>query len=257
MELLSAGLTIVILGFLYWRMIKRETPERIGALQALVPLGLGVVSMFIGGGGTVLLAKALGGMENKLAGNTGFGGSLLHSFLMAGGTEEAAKLLMILLALVILKSRVKNVYEYALIGAAVGFGFAVAEEFYYGNFSAGAGAAEYVTLVERTISVPAHMTFSVVMAELLGRARFSRLTGKGSPALDYVLALLIPMGVHTVYDACTVFNSRLMAGEMTGILTALGGYAGLLVYELVILIRFRKKTAKFCGMHFSAAEPAA
>ena len=241
MELLSAGLTIVILGFLYWRMIKRETPERIGALQALVPLGLGVVSMFIGGGGTVLLAKALGGMANMLAGNTGFGGSLLHSFLMAGGTEEAAKLLMILLALAILKSRVKNVYEYALIGAAVGFGF----------------AAEYVTLVERTISVPAHMTFSMVMAELLGRARFSRLTGKGSPALDYVLALLIPMGVHTVYDACTVFNSRLMAGEKTGILTALGGYAGLLVYELVILIRFRKKTAKFCGMHFSAAEPAA
>ena len=60
MELLSAGLTIVILGFLYWRMIKRETPERIGALQALVPLGLGVVSMFIGAFSTVLLAKSLG-----------------------------------------------------------------------------------------------------------------------------------------------------------------------------------------------------
>ncbi len=33
------------LGFLYWRMINRETPERIGAFQALLPLALGVVSM--------------------------------------------------------------------------------------------------------------------------------------------------------------------------------------------------------------------
>ena len=257
MELLSAGLTIVILGFLYWRMIKRETPERIGALQALVPLGLGVVSMFIGGGGTVLLAKALGGMANMLAGNTGFGGSLLHSFLMAGGTEEAAKLLMILLALVILKSRVKNVYEYVLIGAAVGFGFAAAEEFYYGDFGAEAGAADYVAFVGRMISVPAHMTFNMVMGELLGRAKFSRLTGKGSPALYCVLAILIPMGVHTLVDACTVFNSKLMSGEMIGILMALAGYVGMLVFELVVLIRFRKKTAKFCDMRLSAAEPAA
>ena len=135
MDILSAGLTIVILGFLYWRMIKREPPERIGAFQALLPVALGVVSMFIGGLSTVLLAKSLGGMANMLAGNKGFGGSLLRSFLMAGVTEETAKLLMILLALVILKSRAKNVCEYVLIGAAVGFGFAVAEEFYYGDLA--------------------------------------------------------------------------------------------------------------------------
>ncbi len=65
------------------------------------------------------------------------------------------------------------------------------------------------------------------------------------------------MGVHTLYDACTVFNSKLMSGEMIGILIALAGYVGLLVFELVVLIRFRKKTEKLCGMHISAAEPAA
>ena len=101
------------------------------------------------------------------------------------------------------------------------------------------------------------MTFNMVMAELLGRARFNRLTGKGSPALDCILAILIPMGVHTMYDACTVFNSKLMAGEMSGILMALTGYVGLLIFELVVLIRFRKKTEKFCDMRISAAEPAA
>ena len=153
MDILSAVLTIVILGLLYWRMIKRETPERIGAFQALLPLALGVVSMFIGVLVTVLLAKSLGGMANMTAGNTGFGGSLLHSFLMAGGTEEIAKLLMILLALVILKSRVKNVYEYVLIGAAVGFGFAVVEEFYYGNSGAESSAADYVAFVGRNIQL--------------------------------------------------------------------------------------------------------
>ena len=253
MEILAAGLTIVILGFLYWRMIKRETPERIGAFQALFPIALGVVSMFIGGLATVLLAKSLGGMANMLEGNTGFGGSLLRSLLMAGGTEETAKLLMILLALVILKSRVKNVYEYVLLGAAVGFGFAIAEEFYYGDFGAESSAADYVSLVGRMISVPAHMTFNMVMGEFLGRARFNRLTGKGSPALDCVLAVLIPMGVHTLFDACTIFNSKLMAGEMSGILIALAGYVGLLIYEIVVLVRFRKNTEKFCGMRISAA----
>lgn len=257
MEILSAGLTIVILGFLYWRMIKREPPERIGAFQALVPIVLGVVSMFIGALATVLLAKSLGGMANMMAGIRGFGGSLLRSFLMAGFTEETAKLLMIPLALVVLKSRVKNVYEYVLIGAAVGFGFAAAEEFYYGGSGAESSAADYVALVGRMISVPAHMTFNMVMGEFLGRARFNRLTGKGSPALDCVLAVLIPMGVHTLYDACTVFNSKLMTGEMSGILMALAGYVGLMIFEIVVLIRFRKNTEKFCGMRISAAEPAA
>ncbi len=255
MDILSAVLTIVILGFLYGRMIKRETPERIGAFQALAPIALGVVSMFIGGLATVLLARSLGGMANMIAGNRGFGGSLLQSFLMAGFTEETAKLLMILLALVILRFRVKNVYEFVLIGAAVGFGFAVAEEFYYGNSGAEPSAADYVALVGRMISVPAHMTFNMVMGEFLGRARFNRLTGKGSPALDCVLAVLIPMGIHTLYDACTIFNSRLMAGEMSGILMALAGYVGLMITEIVVLIRFRRNTEKLCGMHIPAAEP--
>ena len=79
MDILSAGLTIVILGFLYWRMIKREPPERIGAFQALLPVALGVVSMFIGGLATVLLAKSLGGMANMIAGNKSFGGLLIRS----------------------------------------------------------------------------------------------------------------------------------------------------------------------------------
>jgi hypothetical protein len=61
------------------------------------------------------------------------------------------------------------------------------------------------------------------------------------------------MGVHTLFDACTIFNSKLMTGEMSGILIALAGYVGLLIYEIVVLVRFRKNTEKFCGMRISAA----
>ncbi len=254
MEIVAAALTIVILGLLYWCMIKKETTRRIGVFQALLPLALGIASMFISALVTVLLAKALGGMANIMVGDTSFGSSLLYSLFMAGGTEEGVKLLMILLALVILKSRVKNVYEYVLIGAAVGFGFAVAEEFFYGDFGAQATAADYVSLIGRMITVPAHMTFDMVMAEFLGRARFNRVTGKGSPVWGWVLAVLVPVGVHALYDACTVFNGKLKSGDMSGILIAFAGYAGLLVYELVVLIRFRKKTAKLCGMSTLADE---
>ena len=54
-------------------------------------------------------------------------------------------------------------------------------------------------------------------------------------------------------DACTVFTSKLMGGEMSGILIAFAGYVGLMIYKIIVLIRFRKNTEKFCGMRISAA----
>ena len=43
-----------------------------------------------------------------------------------------------------------------------------------------------------------------------------------------------------------------MAGEMSGVVMALAGYVGLMIYEIVVLIRFRKKTEELCGMRISA-----
>ena len=48
-----------------------------------------------------------------------------------------------------------------------------------------------------------------------------------------------------------------MAGEISGVLMALAGYVGLMICEIVVLIRFRKNTEKLCGMRTSEAEPAA
>ena len=54
-------------------------------------------------------------------------------------------------------------------------------------------------------------------------------------------------------DICTVFNSKQLAGEISGILIALAGYVGLMICKIVVLIRFRKNTEKFCGMRISTA----
>ena len=56
---------------------------------------------------------------------------------------------------------------------------------------------------------------------------------------------------------CTTFNSNLMRGEMSGMIRAAVGYAALLVFELVVLIRCKKKTEVFCGMRTLAEETAA
>ena len=104
--------------------------------------------------------------------------------------------------------------------------------------------------------IPVFPVISTKNDSHVGRAKFSKLNGKGSAVLNYVLALLVPVVVHTLYDVCTVFNSSMMRGEMSGILMGLIGYAGLLVYELIVLVRCKKKTAMFCGMSTLAEDAA-
>ena len=49
MDYLVAVLTLLILAYLYWRMIKREIPDPIKPFQAILPFVLGIVSMIIYG----------------------------------------------------------------------------------------------------------------------------------------------------------------------------------------------------------------
>lgn len=244
MSIVSLVITLAFLGFLYWRMIKREIPQSVGWLQALLPIAIGLVSHPLTIPFSMSYLKALAANPNavKLS-EMNLIQSLERSLILAGGLEEIAKLILIIVILLIFHKKVKNVYEYILIGACVGIGFSIIEEFSYG-----ADNATTVSTIGRMISVPAHMTFNMVMAEFLGRAKFSKLNGKGSVVLNYVLALLVPIVVHTLYDVCTAFNSSLMRGEVSGMIRALIGYACLLVYEFIILVRCKKKTAMFCGM---------
>ena len=45
MALVHLAISIIVLGFLYRRMIIRETPGQIGKAQAVVPVFLGVISL--------------------------------------------------------------------------------------------------------------------------------------------------------------------------------------------------------------------
>ena len=244
MSVVSLVITLAFLGFLYWRMLRREIPQPVGWLQALLPIAIGLLSHLLTIPFSMSYLKALAADPDavKLS-EMNFIQSLERSFILAGGLEEISKLILIMVILLIFRKKVKNVYEYILIGACVGIGFSIIEEFTYG-----ADDATILSTIGRMISVPAHMTFNMVMAEFLGKAKYSKLNGKGSVVLNYVLALLVPIVVHTLYDVCTAFNSSLMRGEVSGMIRALIGYACLLVYELVILVRCKKKTAMFCGM---------
>ena len=253
MSVLSTVITVVFLGILYWRMVKREIPEPVGRVQALLPIAVGMLSHPLTIPFSVGYLKAQAANPNALKlTEMNFLQSLWRAFIVAGGLEELAKLIVILVILLIFRKKVKNVYEYVLIGACVGIGFALIEEFTYG----GAEDANIISTMGRMISVPAHMTFNMVMAEFLGKAVFNKLNGKGPVVLNYVLALLVPVVIHTLYDTCTAFNSNLMRGEMSGMIRALIGYVCLLVYEFVVLVRFKKKTAMFCGMSTLTEEAA-
>ena len=205
MSVVSTVLTILLLGFLYWRMVKREIPEPVGWLQALLPIAIGMLSMPMTIPVSMGYLKALSADPNtvKLSDMT-FLQSVERSFILAGGLEEIAKFILILVILVILRKKVKNVYEYILIGAAVGMGFSFFEEFAYG----GGEDATIVSTVGRLISVPAHMTFNMVMAEFLGRAKFSKLSGKGSVILNYVLALLVPIIISYEFSVLQTGSCR-------------------------------------------------
>ena len=218
--------TIMILGFLYWRMVKREIPQPVGWLQALLPIAIGMLSHPLTIPFSMGYMKALANNPNTLKlSELNFFQALGRDFILAGGLEEIAKLVIIVVILLIFRKKVKNVYDYST-----------------------ADNANIVSTIGRLISVPAHMTLNMVMAEFLGRAKLSKLTGKGSTVLNYVLALLVPMVIHTLYDVSTAFNPSLMRGEVKGMIIALIGYVCLLVYELVVLLRCKKKTAELCGM---------
>lgn len=245
MAVISVIITIIILGILYGRMVKREIPEPVGWQQALIPIAIGMLSFPITVPVSMGLMKAMGKDPNALKlTELNFFQALWRDLILAGGLEEIAKLLMILVVLFIFRNKVKNVYELILIGACVGIGFTIAEEYFYGSDE----DVTTLSITLRTIAVPAHMTFNMVMAEFLGRAKVSKLSGKGSPVIYYLLAILVPITVHTLYDVTTAFNSSLMRGELKGMILAAIGYVCLLVYEFVVLIRCKKKTAVFCGM---------
>ena len=244
MDYLVAVLTLLILAYLYWRMIKREIPDPIKPFQAILPFALGIFSMIIYSPYVIWFVKNIAPKITIMEGIPPILLSMFRSFLMAGFPEEVLKLIFILISLAVLRSKVRNVYEYILIGAAVGAGFTVAEEWLY------ADKFSIATLIMRTLGVAGHMSFNMVMAEYLSLSRVAKLTGKGSPVKYAILAFVVPCVIHTLYDTCTAANTLLLneSTQIVGAVLGGGAYIFLVVFQISILIRFKKKTKEFCEM---------
>ncbi len=245
MPVIQLLISLIVLGILYSRMIRRESPGPAAKTQAVVPVILGTVSVVL----SFLLFLAIGFSLDKAGFSTHHFPVLIRSviaaFISAGLPEEMAKFLMILLSLLIFRGRIRNVYEYILIGAAVGFGFTLLEEFFYGS-DAG------ITAIARLITVASHMVFGIIMAKHLGTAKYNRITGSGSVTGEYALALLVPILLHTLYDAGTAANAFVNSGnedeELIGIAVALAVTVLLFTLQIVVLVRLKRNTEKYCGM---------
>lgn len=243
MAIIQFVLALILLGVLYVRMIRREEPERISRAQAIVPVVLGAISvplsfgLFLGMGG--LLLKAGMSFDHLPAAAN----SVLRAFFAAGLPEEISKLLLMLLSILIFRSRIRNVYECVLIGAGIGMGFTLLEEFFYGSGG--------MTAIIRLVTVAAHMIFGMIMARHLGMAAYRKANKKSGVAVERLLAIVIPVIIHTIFDACTATNRMLDssddAQQMIGIVIALAAMAALFVLQIVIIRGFKRKTVEYCG----------
>ena len=245
MALIQAVVSLIVLSILYVRMIKREQPSPIGTAQAVVPIVMGVVSLilsfvfFLLNGALLLRIGYSGEKVSPIV------GSVIGAFAAAGLPEEIAKLLMMLLTLLIFRRKIKNVYEYILIGAAVGFGFTLFEEYLYSSDST-------LIALTRLPNIAAHMVFGIIMAKHLGQASYNRLTGMGAVGKEYAMAILLPILIHTLVDATNAQNKFLNSTDdsmlTVGIVIGLVGLVSLFILQIRVLVCLKRDTEKYCAM---------
>ena len=241
-SIISALFALVICGLIYLRMIKREVPEPIGKLQAILPVILGGICVLVSGPagiGLLFAFKSIGVTGETMA---TLPAAFYTAFFVAGGVEELFKFLAIIITIAILKNKVKNVYEYIILGAAVGFGFTVVEDFTFGE-------SIFVLLI-RTPLMFTHMTLNMIMGEFIGRAKYNKQKGEGQTALYWACGLIIPMALHTLYDAGTIFNYPAIKGGDFVVGGILGGAAILtnVVLLIYVLVRARKNAEAFSAL---------
>ena len=242
LSIISALLALAICGLIYLRMIKREVPEPIGKLQAILPVIMGGICVLVSGPagiGLLYAFKSIGVTGEKMA---NLPAAFFTAFFMAGGVEELFKFLAIIITIAILKNKVKNVYEYIILGAAVGFGFTVVEDFTFGE-------SIFVLLI-RTPLMFTHMTLNMIMGEFIGRAKYNKQKGEGQTALYWAWGLIIPMALHTLYDAGTIFNYPAIRGGDFVVGGILGGAAVLtnVVLLIYVLVRAKKNAENFSAL---------
>ncbi len=239
-------IVIVVLGFLYKKLIDWESPLKISRAQAILPVGLGILSLPLSFAIFLFIGYTC---KNVFGFSIGDGPLLLASFtsalLAAAVNEELAKLIMILIAIIIFRKNIKNVYEYILIGGAVGFGFTIVEEYVYGS-----GIA---SMILRVVTVTFHMMLGFAMGRHLGLARYNKVTGKGSVWKEYLLAYFVPVAVHTIYDTLAV-NKLITAGDevmqVFGMIMVVVAIALAFALQVYVFKRLKKNAGTLIDLSF-------
>ena len=234
-------ISVVILGVLYYKLYKQEVPKPAWLPIAIVPVIGGLIVY------NVCIPAYLIGMNDilrQLAQTSlaeGLFGAFFSAFILAAFPEEAFKCLMMLLIIFIFHKRVRNVYEYILIGAAVGLGFTIAEEL--GYITGGVNPLRVVLLA-------GHMTFNMIMGAFLGSARYKRENGQPGVVIDTIAGLSIGTILHTVFDAFTVANPALKHINSMGVIDYVFIAVAFVVVIGAIVLQFVvfKKAARDCKM---------
>lgn len=241
---------IIVLGFLYKKAITWEHPLKISRAQAVTPVVLGILSLPLSFAIFLFIARIFG---NVFGLSIGDGPLLLASFssalFSAALNEELAKLIFILIAISIFRKRIRNVYEYMLIGGAVGFGFTIVEEYIY--------SSGIVVLILRTLTITFHMMLGFAMGRHLGLARYNKVTGRGSVWKEYLLAYFVPVAVHTLYDTLAVNKLITSSDKMTSYIgTAMVLTALVLAFmlQLYVFTRLKKNAGTLTALSIRPEE---
>lgn len=199
--LLGFGPSLV---WLYWLWSRDRTQREPWGLVLRVMAGGGLLSIALTLLAVPLYEARVPALEESV---------ILNSLLTAAMPEEVFKLVPVLLFA--WRSHHWNEYFDGIVYAgASALGFHLTETLLYmlGSLEVGAGEALYQALVRG--AKPGHMLYGVAMGYYLSHAKFDRTPGARMRAA--ALALLVPVALHTAWNASVSTGGNIVGGETVG-----------------------------------------
>lgn len=223
---------IALLVFIYLRDKKEKEP--IGLLIGLFFAGMATSI-------TAIIGEVVGGVVLGLTiSDFPVIQSILLAMFVVGPAEEMGKYLV--LWLITWKNKhFDHSYDAIVYAVFVSLGFAALENVGY-VFTNGIGTA----FLRMFTSVPGHACFGVFMGYFYSKAKYAKLTKKGSFGWNITLSMLVPILLHGVFDAI-IFAGRASGDEIVNGLSGavwLGYVIALIVCTFILVLHASKND--FC-----------
>ncbi|MBO7452614.1 MAG: PrsW family intramembrane metalloprotease [Clostridiales bacterium] len=222
-----------LLCFIYFN--DKNTKEPFGLLVALFFAGMGTVisAIILENVGSIIL-EILFPYESILK-------TLILTLLIVGPAEELGKF--VILRLITWKNK-HFTYSYDAIVYAVfvSLGFAALENVNY-VFNNGIGTA----ILRMLTAVPGHACFAVFMGFFYSKAKYASITKKtGAYVLHTILALIVPIAIHGVYDAIIMIGSNSDEFILSGIFLILWIAFVIVLFVVSVIIIIYSSRHDFC-----------